>query len=201
MPAEKDAMIFTASETVKQVRNALKKAFPDTELSTTLQRRNQVATIAVQWRGKVPPDFTAIEKELKAFVGFICIHGKLRLPLWHRRGRGIYHHHQVDCIKYKKETWKEIVVTQEEKGPSWRFWRLTHEEFETKLKPYLNRWKQGNKDILYSVIVKNEVQSSVANTSGITRQTLNNIIKRAFKIYMEANSSPQHQTKSTLEEK
>ena len=194
MRVETADRIFTAYETVRQVRSMLRETFPNLGLKALLRKEDERHQIKIHNAFNV--SLRDIESVLRNYVGFLEVKHFPRIPLWHRQSSGVSHHYQVDSILYEvgRGEWRKIDVTLEDKSTSaynWRYWRLSPEDFEKNLRPYLNRWKPQNIELLFRVIVKNELQSSVADNAGISRQGMNDLIKRGLKLYLNANSTPQ----------
>lgn len=196
MLENKATQIISDLETARQVRNELKNIFPLVGMRVKVQRRKGEVNILVEWDKIVCIE--TLEGVLKRYVGYFDVYPGLRLPLVHSLKTGEYCRYQIDSIAYKTISWRTIVVSLEDKNMAtrnWRLWRLTSKEFKEKLEPYLNRWTKKNINLLYQVIVENETQADVASKAGITKQTMNEILQRGFKVYINAielqNTTPE----------
>ena len=68
-----------------------------------------------------------------------------------------------------------------------RLWRLTADEFDKTLRPYLNGYRTENVEHLYEMLVNNVSQSALAERTGKSRATINQLVARAWKLYAAAN--------------
>lgn len=189
----KGVATITAVEAIRQVRSDLLKTFSGKPVKAILRNNNLSSVILIRC-GKNNIDFDMLKEKLKEYVGYIDVAEGVRFPLWHVKN-GWYCHYKIDSIRYTNgiNIWRDIVVTQEESKPILRYWRLSEEDFEKNLKPYLNRWNPLNQETLCAVIVNNKSQSEIARERGLSAQAVHNLIKAAYKIYVEANSGPHKQ--------
>lgn len=188
----KDRKIFTASKTLRQVQQVLKKLFTGVEFETSLIRRGKRRSILVECM--TPVNQNLLESALNKFVGYVQIKEDFESPYWHEQKPGLFHHYEVNSVLYKLARSEEVYqVTVPKRGSNkaispWRFWRLSEEDFD-KLRPYLNRWKPENIETLYAVVVKNERQADVANRVGIRPQRVTNLIKQALDIFKKIHEA------------
>ena len=187
MLGEKANRIVTASNTVRQVRKRLYRAFPNTSATVRLERQESKSAILVQ-------DFSVEEYQpikyfMMDFLGYVDVHGNIRIPHWHMLKDGTRCHYQIDFIRIKmlSGTWEDVKVSMVDKEKSninWRYWRLTEEEFNTTLRPYLNRWAAKNVELLFRLIVESKTQKEIAESANISRQAVNGLMQRGLKIYL-----------------
>lgn len=187
----KGVVTFTAAEAVRQARSDLRQIFAGEPVKAMLRKDRTRSVILIKYDGN-RIDYGVLREKLKAYLGYIDVAEGIRFPLWHAKD-GWHYHYEVDAIRYKDKIWRDVTVTQEESKPMLRYWRLSAEEFERNLKPYLNRWSPLNQEALYSVIVESKLQSEAARERGLSAQAVHNLIKSAYKIYVEANSGPHKQ--------
>jgi hypothetical protein len=68
-----------------------------------------------------------------------------------------------------------------------RHWRLTHDQFERDLRPYLTRFNEQNIEYIYAILVQNKKRKEIAAESGKNLVTIHSLLSRAWKVYVEAN--------------
>lgn len=180
--------ILTASEAVKQVRNSISLAIPGADVDTRLVSTGCKNRLYVRFNDSTVlqhrNNLSGVIKLLRSFVGYAS---DCPLQLWHRQLGGTFRHYQLHSIRYYLDLeWREITVSVNGKDAGWQYWRLTHDDFETRLRPFLNKWTEKNIQIIYSIIVGNRTQSEAALEFGKTKQNVHNILLRAYNIYIRA---------------
>lgn len=73
------------------------------------------------------------------------------------------------------------------KHQPYRNWRLSDDEYNRVLLPkIINGWSERRQEALYKIIVLGERQADMARQLGVSRVTINTLVRTAYGIYRDS---------------